>query len=100
MQDFKHRIRKDLPKIYSQDLLNNLFNHPYTKIEFVMQELSVSRITAARYLNLLVDAGFLKKQKIGASNFYINEPLYQLFKDNKMSRQKAEPIKTVNQANE
>jgi len=47
-----------------------------------------------------VGAGFLKKRKIGASNFYINEPLYQLFKDNKMSRQKAEPIKTVNQANE
>jgi len=51
-------------------------------------------------LKLLVGAGFLKKRKIGASNFYINEPLYQLFKDNKMSRQKAEPIKTVNQANE
>jgi len=100
MQDFKHRIRNDLPKIYSQDLLNNLFKHPYTKIEFVMQELNVSRITAARYLNLLADAGFLKKHKIGASNFYINEPLYQLFKENKTNKQKAEPIKTIYQANQ
>lgn len=99
MQDYKHRIRKELPKIYSQDLLNNLFKHPYTKIEFVMQELGVTRLTATRYLNLLVISGFLKKQKIGVSNFYINEPLYQLFKDGKMIRQKAEPIKTIHLAN-
>ena len=32
MMDYKHRIRAELPKIYSQDLLNNLFRHPYTKI--------------------------------------------------------------------
>jgi hypothetical protein len=61
--------------------------------------LNVTRITATRYLNLLVGAGFLKKQKIGGSNFYINEPLYQLFKENKTSKQKAEPIKTINKAN-
>lgn len=100
MQDYKHRIRKQLPKIYSQDLLNNLFKHPYTKIEFVMQELDVSRITATRYLNLLVEAGFLIKQKIGISNFYINEPLYKLFKESKLPTQKAEPIKTITTSNE
>jgi len=99
MQDYKHRIRTEHKKIYSQDLLNNLFKHPYTKIEFVMDELDVTRITATRYLNLLVDSGFLKKQKIGVSNFYINEPLYQLFKDSKITKQKVEPIKTVNPDN-
>lgn len=35
MADYKKRLRNDLPKLYSQDLLNNLFRHPYTKIEFV-----------------------------------------------------------------
>jgi hypothetical protein len=39
MQNYKHRMREELPKIYSQDLLNNLFRHPYTKIDFVMKEL-------------------------------------------------------------
>jgi Fic family protein len=100
MQDYKHRIRNELPKIYSQDLLNNLFKHPYTKIEFVMQELDVTRITATRYLNLLVHSGFLKKQKIGVSNFYINEPLFQLFKESIATKQKTDPIKTVNLGNE
>ncbi len=96
MQDYKHRIRKELPKIYSQDLLNNIFKHPYTKIEFVMEELQVSRITATRYLDLLAEKGFMKKQKIWKTNFYINEPLYKLFKVRKTGIQKAEPVKTVN----
>lgn len=38
-------------KFYSQDLLNHLFKQPYTKIEYVVQEIGVSRITAANYLN-------------------------------------------------
>lgn len=37
----KHKLRSELPKIYSQDLLNNLFRHPYTKIDFVMEELQM-----------------------------------------------------------
>ena len=48
MQTYKHRIRENY-KFYSQDLLNNLFKHPYTKIEFLQNDLGVSRITAASY---------------------------------------------------
>ncbi|ALS34518.1 hypothetical protein PTRA_a3563 [Pseudoalteromonas translucida KMM 520] len=78
MAEVKHGIREKLPKIYSQDLLNNLFNHPYTKIEFIVEELGVSRITATKYLEQLVEHGFLTKQKIGRANYYINDPLYKL----------------------
>lgn len=77
MQEFKHKLR-DNYKFYSQDLLNNLFKHPYTKIEFVVNDLNVSRITAANYLNKLADDGLLKKSKIGTGNFYINESLFKL----------------------
>lgn len=75
--DTKQRIRAGY-KFYSQDLINNLFNHPYTKIEFVQRDLKVSRLTATKYLNALVEGGFLQKRKIGRSNFYINQPLYDL----------------------
>ncbi|MDK9706390.1 MAG: Fic family protein [Desulforhopalus sp.] len=75
MSDVKHRMREQLPKIYRQDLLNNLFNHPYTKIEFLVEDLGVTRITATKYLEQLVERGFLQKQKIGRANYYINEPL-------------------------
>jgi Fic family protein len=78
MQDYKQRIRTELPKIYSQDLLNNLFQHPYTKIEFIQDDLQVTRITATNYLNALIELGLLVKHKSGRSNFYINQPLYDL----------------------
>ncbi|PHS26755.1 MAG: addiction module protein [Methylophaga sp.] len=79
MQDYKHRIRVELPKIYSQELLNNLFSHPYTKIEYMQHDLNVSRLTAGKYLSQLTEQGFVKKQKIGRYNYYINEPLFKLF---------------------
>lgn len=79
MQDYKHRIRSQLPKIYSQELLNNLFCHPYTKIESMQHDLNISRLTASKYLDLLATHGYVKKQKLGRYNYYINEPLFDLF---------------------
>lgn len=78
MQKTKHDLRARLPKIYRQDLLNNLFRYPYTKIEFIERELGVSRPTASKYLEQLTGAGFVAKQRMGKTNFYINQPLFAL----------------------
>jgi Fic family protein len=78
MQAIKQRLRKELPRMYSQELLNNLFRYPYTKIEFIEKDLRVSRITAAKYLDTLAQSGFVEKKKIGRKNFYINRPLFNL----------------------
>jgi Fic family protein len=75
--DYKHRIR-DGYKFYSQDLINNLFTHPYTKIEFVQRDLKVTRVTATKYLEALAEGGLVKKQKIGRSNYYVNVALTHL----------------------
>lgn len=77
LMDYKHRIR-NTHRFYSQDLINNLFSHPYTKIEFIQRDLEVSRLTATRYLDALTKDGFLRKRKIGRSNYYINEPLFRI----------------------
>ena len=69
--DYKQRIRASY-KFYSQDLINNLFMHPYTKIEFVQRDLGVSRITATKYLDALTEGGFVQKQRIGRGNYYVN----------------------------
>ena len=79
MQEYKHRIRTQLPKIYSQDLLNNLFCHPYTRIEFVQQDIGVSRVTATKYLEQLTQEGLIEKHKMGRNSYYINKPLFDLF---------------------
>lgn len=71
LMDYKHRIRTGF-KFYSQDLINNLFMHPYTKIEFVERDLKVSRLTATKYLDALAEAGLVRKVKVGRSNYYIN----------------------------
>ena len=78
MQAHKEKIRTQLPKIYSQELLNNLFSHPYTKIEFVMKELDARRKTAAKYLDQLVDIGLLNKQQVKKENYYVNQDLFDL----------------------
>lgn len=77
MLDYKHRLR-DNYKFYSQDLLNNLFKHPYTKIEFIVNDLGVSRLTAANYLNKLANDKMLRKEKLGTGNYYINTELFNL----------------------
>lgn len=71
LYEYKHRIREK-HKFYSQDLINNLFTHPYTRIEFIERDLDVSRLTATRYLDLLARDGFLVKRKIGRGSYYIN----------------------------
>lgn len=78
MQQHKEKLRTELPKVYSQDLINNLFRHPYTKIEFVMAELQITRKTAAKYLDELVRIGLLSKHKLGKDNYYLNDTLYAL----------------------
>lgn len=78
MMEYKQKIRSQFPKVYSQDLLNNLFKHPYTKIDFICNELNVTRPTATSYLNQLVNAGFLTKMKLGRDNFYLNIKLFDL----------------------
>ncbi len=75
--EYKNLLRNNY-KFYSQDLLNNLFKHPYTKIEFIENDLGVSRITASKYLNQLAKDKILKKEKLGTGNYYINEKLIKI----------------------
>jgi len=84
--DMKHRMRADLPKIYSQELLNNLFRYPYTRIEYVQTDLGVSRQTAAKYLDTLAEHGFVEKHRSGKNNYFINVALVKLFLDVSESR--------------
>lgn len=79
MVSFKTKIRPAFGKKYKHDLLNNLFFHPYTKIEFLMNDLTVSRPTAAKYLEDLTSMGLLEKVKMGKENYFINTELVNLF---------------------
>lgn len=79
MQKTKHRLRKELPKIYSQDLLNNLFRYPYTRIDYLQEDLPYGWQTARKYLKELSAAGFVVEEKQGRNKYYINRPLVDFF---------------------
>ncbi len=79
MAYFKAALRPKFGKQYRHEILNNLFFHPYTKVEFLEKELMVSRATATRYLNGMVEMELIKKIKIGRTYYYMNILLMNLF---------------------
>ncbi len=79
MDRYKREIREKLPKIYSKDLLENLFKHPYTKIEYLQNDIHKHYQTARSYLEMLSEHGFLEKYNLGKQNYYLNRPLFDLF---------------------
>lgn len=78
MSQTKQRLRKEVPAIYSQDLLNNIFRHPYTRIEFLQNDLGITRQTASRYLKKLAHVGVLREYGHGKRLYFINDPLVEL----------------------
>jgi Fic family protein len=91
--EYKQKIRNNCPKIYSQDLINSIFKHPYTKITFLQEDLSVSRLTASRYLELLTKNGFLEKYKRGRNVYYLNNKLCDLLMNVKNMSEQSVSIK-------
>ena len=78
MAKYKYIIRNEFPAIYSQDLINHLFKHPYTKIEFMEKELNKTRPTITKYLELLTERKLLRKIKKWKTNYYINIELFDI----------------------
>jgi Fic family protein len=73
----KKIIKEKLPKIYSKDLIEILFRHPYTKIDFLVEDLSITRQTASKHLQEIEKLGVLRNIKVKNSNFYINIELLE-----------------------
>ena len=65
-------VRVALPRIYTKELVETLFVHPYSKIEFLVNSLGVERKAASRYLQSLEELGLLENQKVGREKLYIN----------------------------
>ncbi|RZK10968.1 MAG: Fic family protein [Flavobacterium sp.] len=74
------KIKTNAPKLYNKELLELLFEQPYCKIEFVVERLNVSRVTASKYLYGLEKIGVLQSKKIWKETLYINVELLDLLK--------------------
>ncbi len=73
-------VQEKANKVYRKELVELLFEHPYSKIEFVVNKLGVERKAASRYLKKMEDIGVLKSQKIGRETIYVNTELIEILK--------------------
>ena len=81
MEDTKKEMKEKKPKIYSKDLLELIFIHPYTKINFIVEGLKKDRKTVSKILNELVEINILEEVKVGREKYFINTELYNLLKN-------------------
>jgi len=73
-------VQEKLPRIYSKDLIEQLFIHPYCKIEFLVENLKLNRKTAGNYLKTLEELAILTSENKGKEVIYVNTKLYELLK--------------------
>lgn len=80
MENATKLIKSQAAHIYSKDLVEIIFKHPYCKIRFLEQANIAKWQTAATYLKTLEGIGLLKSVKVGREYYYINETLIKILK--------------------
>ena len=83
-EEFREAMRESSSGA-NADLLDHLFEQPYTRIKAVADACAVSRPTAAKWLRELVAAGLLTEQKSGRENLFLNKKLARALEDPKAS---------------
>ncbi|MFT4185617.1 MAG: Fic family protein [Micrococcaceae bacterium] len=75
-------IQEKLPKIYSKELLDILFEFPYCRTNDLTDAGIGTRQTASRYLNELVENDFLETITVGRKKIYINTRFMDALRQN------------------
>ena len=71
-------VRRALPKIYSRDLVDLIFEQPYCRIADLVAAGIAGRQAASRYLKALAAAGVLQEQAIGKEKLFVHPRLMRL----------------------
>ena len=71
-------VREKLPKIYSRELVDVIFEEPYCRISNLVEKNIAQRQAASRYLKELVAAGVLKEVQVGKEKVFTHPKLMQL----------------------
>lgn len=76
MEQVRLQVQQQAPAIYSKDLIEVIFRHPYTKIQFLVDAGIAKRQTASSYLQTLAGLGVLRANKHGREMYFINNALF------------------------
>lgn len=78
MQSTTDYIRDQLPKIYSYELVQLIFEQPYCRISNLVERDIAKRQTASVYLKQLVDIGVLQEVTSGKEKLFVHPRLMKL----------------------
>lgn len=73
-----HFVRASLPKIYTRELVDVIFEQPYCRIQDLVDKNIAQRQAASRYLKSLVTIGVLKEVTVGKEKLFIHPKLMKL----------------------
>lgn len=76
-------VRSRLPKIYSREVVDVIFEQPYCRIGNIVEADIVGRQAASRYLKALTSVGVLREQTFGREKLFIHPRLLSLLTDDK-----------------
>ncbi len=79
-QSTSEKIKLEIQRPFNKELLELLFEQPYCKIDYVIERLNISRITASKYLKELKEIGILESKQVWKETLYINTKLFILLK--------------------
>jgi len=78
MQHTSQYVQKQVPKIYSWELVEALFKQPYCRINNLVSTGIAKRQTASVYLKQLADIGVLKEVKSGRETLFVHPKYIEL----------------------
>ena len=71
-------VRNEVPKIYSYELINLIFEQPYCRIQNLIEIGLARRQTASVYLKKLCEIGVLQEVSAGKEKLFVHPKLMQL----------------------
>lgn len=71
-------VKRSLPKVYSRELVDQIFVSPYCRIQNLVDSGVAKRETSSKYLKELVRIGVLREMMFGRERLYIHPKLIQL----------------------
>lgn len=78
MQSTATHVQAKIPAIYSRELVEQLFEHPYCRIANLVNSGMVKRQTASVYLKQLADINVLREQQFGREKIFLHRKLVRL----------------------
>ena len=78
MDHATEHIKTNLPKIYSHELVQTIFEQPYCRISNPVENNIAKRQTVSVYLKQLVDIGVLNEIQAGKEKLFVHPKLIQL----------------------